>query len=162
MSTDPNELGFSRIPGMQEISIVEFFNVATVPDIWFGTHKITEAVVLESGAAWMEDFYFTPFTANYKEKENLANGTNTFDVTVECFYPKHDADSVYFLTQLERKRFIIDCIDKDGNRRLVGTKEQPLEFVQTYETGSKPGDKKGHALVFAANLGNRPPFYAPP
>jgi hypothetical protein len=156
----PNSLNFINTPGVKEIQILHQKGVDEFPDVTHGTNLIETAPTLNAGYAWTTDFYFTPYTANYTESEELDRGTNTWSVKVECFQPKNDEDDIYAAIQLERKRFIIDCTDNDGRRRLVGTKDQPLRLAQRYQLGIKPGEPKGTVFVFEGRLSKRPPFYS--
>lgn len=161
MSSDAETLNFSTTPGVESIALLHSDGVHTAYEVTYINHTVDSAVVVNSGYAWINDLYFTPYTANYEEREVDLEGDNAWQVRIECFRPYTDEDDIYAETLRERKRYLADCVDKDGRRRLVGNENEFLTLKQTFSTGSKPGDRKGTVYVLEGTFRNRPPFYSP-
>jgi len=159
MST-PTDLNFNNQGGIYSAKLLHNIGVQRIPDVVFGTHRIDGAVVLNSGYAW-EAPYFTESTANWTEQEKPMGTDSVFVQRVELLIPLHDHDGIYEQIVRERKRYLIDLTDRDGNRRLVGTKLQPLQLVHKFETERDPSGRKATVLVFEGETNERAYFYAP-
>ncbi len=159
MST-PNDLNFNSQGGIYTASILDKEGVVEIPDVVYGTHRIDGAVTVDTDYAWESDYY-TEDSIGHSESEKPQSGDNIWLQRVEMFSPLTDAESIKTQVDHERKRFIIDCIDRNGRRRLVGTKEQPLKLVHTYTTSLMPEGRKGTVMVFEGLTSERAYFYDP-
>jgi len=94
------------------------------------------------------------------EKSVRVNGDLFWDVRVSFGIPDN-SDVSLAIGQDVRKRYVADVTDNNGNRRLVGTPEDPLTIDVDGQSGDAPPALNGQMVVLTARLRNRPPFYAP-
>ena len=158
--SNPEDLNFNNPGGVHRALILDHDGVSDTPDVVFGTHRIDGPITVASGYAWEED-YFTEHTAGHSETETIQKGDNAWTQRVEMFSPLTDGASIKGQVDHERRRYVIDCIDRNGQRRLVGTKEQPLRLVHSYTTNADPAGRKGTIMVFEGVTTERAYFYDP-
>jgi hypothetical protein len=158
--TDPYDLNFQNMGGLYQAAILHTKGIAYVPEIVYATHRIDGEVQLNAGYNW-ETPYFTDGATGFSEIEKPVNGDNTFENTVELFLPFSDHSELYLQTLRERKKYIVDLIDKDGNRRLVGTQKEPLSITHTFNTQKSATGRKGTIVVLKGISNNRAYFYSP-
>ena len=146
--------------GVHQASLLQYQGISNIPEVVFESHRIDGEITIKSGYNW-ESPYFTESSSVHSEKEVSLDGDSHFEQMVELFLPFSDHDQTYLQTLRERMRFVVDLIDRDGNRRLVGTKKEPLNILHTFSTQKGIGGRKGTVILLQGNTTERAYFYNP-
>jgi hypothetical protein len=120
--------------------------------------RVCEPVVLNAGACWYE-FYGTEGTKNLKEDQQPSEHGDFFKLKLSGSTPKIRTSISDTLNEMKDKEFIIDCIDNNGHRRLLGTINEPLRFQFTSDTGNSAPNKNAYTFEFYGDVSKSPPTY---
>ncbi len=125
-------------------------------------HIIQEAVVINvaGGAQWFTA-YITQGTLFYKEDKNKTVHGNPYNRSLVGFVPKDTEELAELFDEMGDVRFLIDCLDNNGKRKLVGSLDSPLVFASLMSSGEAPEGRNGHQLTFSGNASHKAYFYDP-
>lgn len=155
-----DDLAFEAQGGLKEFKFIPVRAVASIPDTDFETNTVTAAPTLETDGQWFSG-YFAEHSGGYGETKKEPGGDVWFDCKMVGFYPAASADTMNPMLQNMNDRYILDITDKQGNRRLVGTLQEPLDMAYEFMTRTSNAERKGVAFVFSGGLCSPAPFYAP-
>ncbi|OUJ70179.1 hypothetical protein [Hymenobacter crusticola] len=113
---------------------------------------------LREGAGWHE-LKVTPGSIKFSEppKANGRHGTiYPTKVTAQRGHP--NAQTLYALDTMERRRYLVSVRDTSGRLRLIGNRQQYLTFAAGTE-GSSPSARAGVDLSFTGDTLMRAPYY---
>ena len=120
--------------------------------------KVCEPVALIPGARWF-DFYGTEGTKSLKEDQQQSDQGDYFRIKLSGSTPKVRTDVSNTLFDMKDQEFIVDCIDNNGHRKLLGTIKEPLRFSFVSDTGNAAQNKNAYAFEFTADLSKLSPTY---
>jgi len=142
------------LAGLDEFYFVQVEKVNTIPDPV--DSFIDSLIVLKSGVVWLKG-YAAIDTLKLSEKPQLTNHGQIIKSELSGFVP--DSVSIQQLfSEMAGKKFVVKAKDNDGRVRLIGSIEQPLEFIPEFDTQTV-SQQKGHLFRFSGNLSWQSPFY---
>lgn len=151
------ELNEFNSPGLARVRIAPL--IAATIGVPYAM-RLTQEVVLAGAVEWSET-EFTEGTARYTERKVNENGDSYWECAIAMLRPKGEETWLQQLNEGHELRFIADITDHDGQRRLIGTRDEGLLFDISYDTKLWWGDRKEEAIVLTGRFRQRPPFYAP-
>lgn len=120
--------------------------------------RVTEPVVLKENTRWYE-FYATPETIKFDEDQQQSPHGDYFKIKLTGNTPKDRAEVISTLNEMKNKTFILDYIDNNGTRKLVGTITEPIKFKHTSTTGNTVPSKNGTSFEFYGDVIDKSPEY---
>ncbi len=141
---------------------VLLFRVALVDDVQSIplpiNGKVCEPVVMQTGKQWY-DVYGTPGTMGFSEDETPSDHRSYFVVEINASIPKDRTEVRNSLDDLREKKCIVDCLDSNLERRLVGTITEPLKCITAFDTTNKVTGKNAHTIKILGSILQRSPTY---
>lgn len=128
-------------------------DITAMPDLNLATTETTGAVT--TGGTW-DTIDFSIHSAVYKEKFDKGRGFGTWQIELSG---KH-VELERFTQDDLNKRYIMDILDANGTRLLVGTDKEPLMLGMEQDSG-QPSSGRFAKLVIGGELSRRPPIYNP-
>lgn len=120
---------------------------------------IQEAPVLLTGKTFLNG-YASHKTLRLSEiPEQTAAGTH-FNSKISGFYPKIIPNVVSSFVKMKERMFVVAVLDNNKQLRLVGTKEQPLQFTFSLDTGANAATRNGITFEFTGQSILPSPFLA--
>lgn len=153
---DINKHCSDNIGGVYLLKFIPKTDVSSIPATING--KVCEPVILNSGARWYE-FYGTEGTKSLKEDQQPSEHGDYFKLKLAGSTPKIRTDVSDIFNEMKDQEFIIDCTDNNGNRRLLGTINEPLRFQFTSDTGNGAANKNAYTFEFYGDVSKVPPTY---
>jgi hypothetical protein len=150
-------LNSDNLGGIVSIHVVAIQQIASMPLLNVRADRTVGPVVLSSGG-WNEQT-FLPYSAVMTVSPVNVGTDEFFDVSLTMDVP--NSQDVGLNTATSRFRLVADVEDMNGQRWLVGTKEDPLMIRVAQGTGGKPGDAAVTKWVLSGRFRHRPPVYAP-
>lgn len=120
--------------------------------------KVCEPVTLKAGARWY-DFYGTEGTMDLKEDQQENDHGSYFKIKLVASVPKIRTSIDETFEDMKNKKFIVDCIDNNGHRKLLGTISEPLQFKYSAGTGVGAPNKNGYSVEFYGDVVKNSPTY---
>jgi hypothetical protein len=121
-------------------------------------NSFLEPVFINNGARWY-NCYATQDTIRYTEEKEKSKHGDFFSIKFVAFIPKDTDELSNNLESMNNKNFVIDYIDNNGNRKLIGSKENPLQFKYSLDTGSSMPNRNGYQIEFTAQSIHKMPTY---
>jgi hypothetical protein len=141
--------------GMGTFLYVPTHDIDTIPYTFGDT--LTEPVGLLTGKAWYQGRAL-PGTLSLGES---LNSDGTYAYTLSGTTTGTDAGIVSLFDQLRRREHIVDCTDRNGNRRLLGTNAYGAAFTWSHATAQAPGGLKSFSFSFALDMAEPAKIYRP-
>lgn len=153
---DINKHRGDNLGGLYHFRFIPKNDVNSIPVAISG--KICEPVELKSGARWF-DFYATEGTQSFNEDQQTNDHGNYFKLKLSGSTPKIRTEVSDIFNEMKDQEFIIDCTDNNGNRRLIGTINEPLRFSFKSDTGNGAQNKNAYSFEFYGDVSKVPPTY---
>lgn len=138
-----------NIEGLYSFLVIPAIDVQEIPDAVAGL--ISDAITLDYGKIWYS-VEVTPEANNMAFSDASKDGHIT---TVRGFIA---GDSPALVTALKEyadyEYFILIAGDLNGNKRLIGTLDNPAVFTYSYDTNGR----RGYEINFRAQTIDPPPF----
>ncbi|MGB1317064.1 MAG: hypothetical protein ACPG5W_02590 [Flavobacteriales bacterium] len=132
-------------------------DIDSIPDVI--NNSVGSAITLNSGAT-AYNIMATVGTVRWSEKPQDAGGRDSYPTTVSFVIPKDRADVLEYAQHLNDKGVVAVVEDANGQKRLLGTKEQPALFRRSLRTmGSVDGERNEHRYEIVLNSNAPIPFY---
>ncbi len=128
-------------------------HITAMPDLNLAKTETTGAVT--TSGTW-DTIDFSIHSAVYKEKFEKGRGFGTW--TIELV-GKH-VELERFTQDDLNKRYIMDILDANGTRLLVGTDTEPVILGMGQDSG-QPSSGRFATLTISGELSRRPPIYNP-
>lgn len=104
-------------------------------------------IVLKAGKAWIPGIALDN-SLQHEEGRKLEPHGPLYEKEVSGELPHDDVAMQRLFLQHEYQPMILRFTDRQGNRRLVGSPEEPVYLNGDYSNGASHGDKKGYAFSF--------------
>lgn len=140
---------FDNFSGIRFFRFIPEDHVRSIPGSPIDTIRIVNGpLILKTGKRW---FYgYAAFqTADYKEKGGGGPHGPTYKFSFNGFLPLISATQSQNVSDMEEHRFLLDCIDNNGNRKLVGNLETPLAFESSEDVKPPVGAPNGNGYAFS-------------
>lgn len=108
--------------------------------------KLTD-IGMPSGAVWYNGAASMRSISHADEQVSSPAG-DYYSNRIALFYPGTSRDLEQLFDEMINKRFLIRTRDYQGNERLIGTLENPLEFTRSF-SAAQLGGRKGYSLEFS-------------
>lgn len=120
--------------------------------------KVLEPLETTTIGRWYE-CYASEGTIKFIEDLQQSEHGDFHKVKLSAFIPKDRTDITDQLEKMRNKNFIIDYIDNNGHRKLIGKLDEPLRFTYSLDTGSSVPNKNGHTIEFYGDIIKKSPTY---
>lgn len=145
--------------GVQVFDFVPVNDVQYMPPINERIHTLENAIVLKAGKNWIR-VYSTQGTMKYTEKKKASPNGFYYHQSLEFNVPKDRKEITALFTGMEQFRFICKYKDLNQKWKILGTLENPFEFLCDLDTGAMPSGKaNGHECNFICESDRKSPFY---
>jgi hypothetical protein len=135
------------ISGIQKYWFVPVNDVAVLGDIILNE---LQSITFETDKDWLTGYgVYDSKTFREDKKENKAG--IRFLRSLKIFYPGFDNASKEQMAEMQLQQFIIAYRDFNGNYKVAGTLENPLNFKYKLNTGASGADAKGFDMEFFAD-----------
>lgn len=145
-----------NIGGNFKIKIAYTEQVQEIPGTYNGA--IHNDVAMKPGGRWF-DVYCTEESIDFKDVQSDSDHGDFFNKTVTGFIPKDRADAIEFVEALKNRPIIIDLLDNNEVRKLVGTVEEPMYFKSSFESKDQVSGRAGTTITFSGSGIKRSPIY---
>ena len=145
-----------NLGGLNAFKIVSAKAVTSLPSVVNGA--IQHQLTLLPGHRWLS-VYCTEFTMNYKEVPIDSEHGAAFKKTLTGKTPKDRAELTQLFNEMKDQGFIIDYTDNNGQRKLVGSPQEPMYFKPALDTKAEMAQRNEHELVFEGEGIDKSPFY---
>jgi hypothetical protein len=98
-------------------------------------------------------------SVKFDEVPKETDSGKLIDYTVSGFYPGHAPDISELFDEMMDQPFMLDTIDNNNQRRLLGNLNNPVSFKFNYS--SPPGGRPGYSFSFMWTSPNPASFYVP-
>lgn len=153
---DINKHCEDNLGGNYLLKFIPVVEVASIPIAI--NERVCEPLVTAALGRWY-DCYGTEGTIKFSEEIQPSPHGDYLLVKVSVFVPKGRNDVSRQLKQMKNQLFILDCLDNNRERRLIGTLTKPLQFRYSYDTGSTVPNRNGYTLEFYGNSIDSAPTY---
>lgn len=93
------------------------------------------------------------------EPMEQSSAGNIWQPVVKGFYPKYTDDINNLMHEMASYRFVLIVTDKNGVKRIIGNKEEPLKFRYRMASGLKASDRGGLEFEFSGNCTSPSPVF---
>ncbi len=111
---------------------------------------ITKEVSLKPDKQWF-DFYGTEGTMAFSEDDSNTNDGTLYNKKVIAITPKQRTEIDVLFFKIRNRRFILDLIDNNGLRKIIGSIEEPLKFTNKGDTKNMASGRNEYAIEFACS-----------
>lgn len=153
---DINKHCDDNLGGIFLFKFIPLTEVASIPQAI--NSKVLEPLVVNSLGRWY-DCYGTEGTIKFSEEIQNSPHGDYHAIKLTSFIPKDRIDITDQLEEMRNKLFIIDYIDNNGYRKLIGNLAEPLQFKYSLDTGSSVPNRNGHTIEFYGNAIKKSPNY---
>lgn len=149
----------ANIGGMWFFNFIESNLVSSIPPLI--NDAITIAPTLAGSASWKRG-YNTQLTLGYKEK--ATNDVNRPKWTQELsgFCPEFNAGLQRLFKEMMQYRFVLDCLDNQEKRVIVGSPTNGMHFEYTFDSKPDAKGRKGYAYRFFRDSDDPAIFFVAP
>jgi len=114
-----------NLSGVRSFRFIPVVDVAFIPDAI--SSLITGPLILKTAKRWYNG-YVIQKTSNYFADSGDGPNGPFYKFSFEGYNPRISQAGSENLTEMIRYRFLLDLIDNNGNRRLVGNLKNGLSF----------------------------------
>jgi hypothetical protein len=110
-------------------------------------------------ASW-SNIDFTFDTLSFIESEVKVSGTEAYKKTIAGSIPRDRAEISKQLRLYNKKRVVVVHTDRNGTRRVIGSRSNPAVLSFNFGTGPKPDDQNKYDLVISQTDLEPAPYYS--
>jgi hypothetical protein len=104
------------------------------------------------------DLSYSQQSAGFSSESILSAVGDVWKTQVQLFVPKLQVITSQLIDELMRGVVLV-ATDSNGNRRFVGSKQEPLRLKVESNTLAVFGGRAGYTFTFYRDLISEPPFY---
>lgn len=156
MKKDIDRFENDNLGGINSFKIIEAKHIIGWPPVYAGC--IHTAPIIAPGAAW-RTIYCTEGTMQLKDDQQPSDHGAYHTKEFSGNTPKDRPEVLELLNHLKDEKFVLDCLDNNGQRKLVGTPSEPLTLVSSADTKNSVPGRNEYKLVFKGDGINKSPFY---
>lgn len=145
-----------NIGGLETIDFALVTDVASIPDAV--ESLVPTGIIMNTG----KRFYSAPFTletGGFTETPSDSEHGTSYDKQVTGFCACDCNQNAALFEEMENARFIVKIKDNNGNKRLVGTIAEPLQFKVDRSSQQTTGETPGATITFYGKGVRQSPFY---
>ena len=131
-------------------------DIAEIPEPHAGA--IHSEVVMKAGTRWYE-VYCTEASMQFKDAQEDSEHGASFVKELTGFVPKEREELNEALDALKNRRCVLDVIDNNNTRKLVGTISEPLYFSSSSDSKESTSGRNGTAISWKGPGTKKSPIY---
>jgi len=132
------------VGGIQKYWFVPVNDIAAMGDIILNE---LQSITFETDKDWLTGYgVYDSKTFSENKKENKSG--IRFLRSLKIFYPGYDNTSKEQMAEMQLQQFILAYRDFNGNYKVAGTLDNPLNFKYKLATGASGSDAKGFNMEF--------------
>jgi len=135
----------TNVGSVCKIQIADTQNISSFPPIMLGQ---AESAPVMTGAAW-EDIYFTRDSAHLTIAPSINKGSRTYVSKLRFRAPKISPNSHKTLEEFSRGRYVFMVTLTNGERLLLGTKDNPIGISASLIDAGENARDSNHYIVEA-------------
>lgn len=149
---DINKFSDDNIGGIMLFKFVSTEAVQAIPQAI--NHIIASAITLKPGYNWHE-FYGTPGTIELSEDQVDSEAGAFYKKTLKAVTPKIRPEIDVVFEDMKNRKFILDVIDNNGVRKIIGSVESGLKFISKANTKSEANQRNEYSIEFVGEGENK-------
>ena len=142
--------------GLYTFKFIPASDVASIPEAVNGA--IYYPVVLKPDARWF-DGYCTQETMSFSDRQQDDGHGAYHKKQFAGNVPKDRPELSNVFNDLKDGRYILDIIDNNGTRKLVGTIDEPLDFSSDVDSKAAVSARNEYKIMFAGDGIKKSPGY---
>jgi len=157
---DPFDLNFQNTAGIASAFLIHHIDIGSFPDKLYDEHKLDGEVIILPTGEWIP-IYQAADGCQFTQEEQTVKGDSVWKLTFDFFIPSSNEDFSYYQTHAHGRKVVIDFTDRDGVRKIAGTKEEPLRITQQFKTQRTMAQLKGCQFRAEGICSQQAYFYDP-
>lgn len=153
---DINKFTDDNLGGVMLFKFIPVDDVQEIPTAI--NNMIASAVVLKPATRWYE-FYGTIGTIEFNEDQSDSEAGSYFKKSLKAITPKNRTDVDLIFGEMKNRRFILDVLDNNGIRKIVGTIQEGLKFTSKASTKGEATQRNEYVIEFTGDGENKSPTY---
>jgi hypothetical protein len=153
---DLNQLKNDNVGGIIRFNFIPVQDVDSI--VMPVNNKVLEPLEVKEGKRWY-CAYATLGTIGYTEEQSDTDNGGIFKRKFTAICPQDNDEMTDTLNAMRNQRFIIDYMDANGLRKLVGTIEEPLFFTSTLNTKTDMRGRNEHVISFYGDASHKAYVY---
>lgn len=134
--------------GVASLKYIPVEDVESIPLPMGDNGELLSSLVLTSGSSW-NIVETEKDSFDFSETPQSSDQGVLYEQTVDCFFPKDNPEIRSILREMNKRKFVLELLDNNQNKCLVGTKDSPCSFTSRFVTGTRFSDTPGHFLSFS-------------
>lgn len=152
------EMNSENMGGCSAFNFIPQYFAESIP-LYTGNQLISQ-VVLKSGCSWLIGLAL-PQTLKFDENIESSEAGDLYKYIVSGSYAGQASEIALLFDEMKNQPFILDILDNNNKRRLLGSMSNPLIFKFYYSSKDQPGSRPEYAFSFTYSTPKQAPFYNP-
>lgn len=158
MSNDIEKHHGDNLGGVNSFKFAFANSVDTIPPIIDGSIHHAVTLLTSPPSRWF-DGYCTEGTMQLKETAKDSEHGEYQEKEFTGIVPKGRPELIDLFNSMADQLFIIDAIDNNGIRRLIGNKEEPLKLKVDFDTKADVPQRNEYRISFKGTGVKKSPQY---
>ena len=142
---DINKFTDDNLGGVMLFKFIPIEDVQEIPGAV--NYFINTAVVLKTTCRWYE-FYGTTGTIELAEDSVETDAGTYYKKSLKAISPKIRTELDALFNEMKNRQFILDVIDNNGIRKIIGSLAEPLKFKEKSSTKNEASQRNEYAIEF--------------
>lgn len=156
MENDIKKIEGDNLGGIYSFKFIPVTDVQSIPSTLNGA--IHNEVNIKTNTRWYEG-YCTIETMNFSDNQEDSDHGAFHTKEFLGIVPKDRPELIDLFNGMKNKRFILDLVDNNGTRKLVGTVEEPLNFSSGFDTKANIAGRNEYKISFKGQGVAKSPIY---
>lgn len=146
----------SNLGGIIKIQIATVDDIETISDSIDG--RIFDPIVFKAGRGFYS-WFVTEGTPEVNAKDKDSDEGRFKENSLRFSIPKDRDTYFHMLNEMQKSRFVVLYIDKNGNQKLLGNLNSPMQFKYDYSSGAASADFNNYGCEFFSEAPNNVAFH---
>jgi hypothetical protein len=152
------EYQFENMGGVSTFKFVPQYWIDSIPI--FTGNQLNSAVVLKAGFSWLTGLAL-PKSLKFDETPEASEAGDLYKYLISGNYVGQSQALAALFDEMRNQPFVLDIIDNNNQRRLLGNLVIPLTFRFSYSSKTQPSDRPDYSFTFGYSTPVPAPFYNP-
>lgn len=154
----PNQAGQANVPGLRRLWLIEarhllgLIDPRTVPGYVGSNWLLTPTGLQIAEGARVQEFKFPANRADYSQKAIVTVHGVAFEQSITLVVPRDHMTTALAVQRMTGRKWVAIYQDANGQRKVVGTPKQPLNFLADFKTSP-------NAYLFSWATATKQPAY---
>jgi hypothetical protein len=144
--------------GLSGFNFIPQYAVASMPSC-IG-NLLSEVLPVKTGFEWFIGLSLYN-SLQFTETPKPSDPGDLYEYIVSGIYPGQTTELATLLDEMKGQPFILDIIDNNNQRRLLGSLINPVMFKYAYASKDQVGSRPEYTFSFTWTSQNPAPFYNP-